>query len=522
MFPENINPTGHKVVDWISHRADTDRNKTAHVDLMSNRSYTYGEMDQRVGKFSGYLLSKGIQRNDRVGYLALNSTELFELLFACWRIGAIPLALNYRLTAHEIAFIVADSSPSAVFYDISLAEVAEQTQGKLETAIEWIALEPDVPNNNLEQAIGAADYIGEMVDQDLHELAALMYSSGTTGMPKGVIITHNMMYNSAVLLSMQYRLNCYATNLAVMPIFHIGGMNIFAMPTYHAGGTNLVMRAFDPVKTLDVINDPKANVTHFLGVPAMYNAMSMMPNFETTDFSRMETLIAGAEAVPGPLVMKYYDKGIILQEGYGMTESSATNCGQMPEDVPNMIGSCGKTVVQCEMKIIKDDGSLASTNEIGELWMRGPTVTPGYWNRPEANAECFVDGWFKSGDVGRKDENGYYYIEDRIKDMYISGGENVYPAEIENVLYQMPQIKEVAVIGVADEQWGETGCAVIALQENESLTQKEIMDFCADKLAKFKQPKHMATIDALPRNATGKVLKFKLREDQVALLAQNH
>ena len=245
----------------------------------------------------------------------------------------------------------------------------------------------------------------------------------------------------------------------------------------------------------------------------MYNAMKAHPANQTTDFSRLKYAIAGAEAVPDPLVHWWYDThGLAIQEGYGMTESAASNCLLNKEDVPGMVGSAGKAALQTQMKIMLEDGTEAPTGELGELWMRGPAITPGYWNRPEANEASFVDGWFRSGDIARVDDQGYYYIEDRLKDMYISGGENVYPAEVENVLYGMDQIVEVAVIGVPDTKWGEVGCAVMALKEGATLSMAEIAKFVDGKLAKFKQPVHMAVVDTLPRTATGKVLKFELRK----------
>jgi len=248
-------------------------------------------------------------------------------------------------------------------------------------------------------------------------------------------------------------------------------------------------------------------------VPAIFNALRDHPGNAEATFDGLKVCIAGAEAVPEVLVNWWYQRGLVIQEGYGMTENMASCCILGYDDVPGKVGSAGKALRHTEIRIVKEDGSDAAPSESGELWCRGPVVTPGYWRRQDANDETFVDGWLRTGDIASRDAEGYIFIEDRLKDMYISGGENVYPAEVENVLYELPQIREVAVIGVPDEQWGEVGCAVVALQANQGMAGAEIKQFTRDRLARFKQPKYVVFTDALPRNATGKVQKFILRND---------
>ena len=301
-------------------------------------------------------------------------------------------------------------------------------------------------------------------------------------------------------------------SLAVMPLFHIGGLQVFTCPALFSGGTAVIARSFEPGATLDAMSDPDLNVTHFLGVPAIYNALRDHPKNKDTDFSRLKVCLAGAETVPEALVNWWYKRGVVIQEGYGMTENTASCCVLGYDDVPARVGSAGKPLKHTQLKIMKEDGTEAAPGESGEIWTRGPIVTPGYWRRPDANEETFVDGWLRTGDIGSCDEEGFIYVEDRLKDMYISGGENVYPAEIENVLYELTEIREVAVIGVPDERWGEIGCVVVALQENASLSAEDILEHCRPKLARFKQPGHVVYVDELPRNATGKVLKFELRK----------
>ncbi len=505
------------VRDWVAQHAMATPKKTALIDHAGGRVYSYAEFHDRVSRVAGCLAAQGVGKGDRVGFYALNSTDILEIVFGCWRVGAVALALNFRLTPAELAFIIKDSSPLIVFHDL----VFEKQVGELKQQTDvgaWIALDGVGGDTPYEEEIARAEGVTAPVEKAIADQALLMYSSGTTGRPKGVIITHEMLLYSAVNLLASTQFTAESVNLAVMPMFHIGGFNIFASPAVYAGATSLVMRSFDPGAVLDALGGKFAPVSHFIGVPAMYNAMRAHPNAQEADFSRIVVACAGAEAVPQPLVRWWLDRGLTIQEGYGMTESAASNTLLTKADMPKMIGSAGKPAMHSEMKIARDDGSEAAPGEIGEIWMRGPCITPGYWKRPEANIECFEDGWFKSGDLGRKDADGFYYIEDRKKDMYISGGENVYPAEVENVIYGHPDVGEVAVIGVADAQWGEAGCAVIAPKDDAAPTAVEIAAFCADKLARFKIPKHVMLVEALPRNASGKVLKFELREQAAGVL----
>ena len=498
-------------VDWVRYHRSVSPDARAQLDLASGRTLTYSQLDERVGRVAAYLKQLGIGRGERVAYLALNSTDVIDLIFACWRIGASALALNFRLTPSELAFIVDDASPKAILVDSELGELA--TQLKKQTSIEhWIYTDGLGGASPFEDALASQSPLtAPQTENAFTDEALLMYSSGTTGRPKGVIITHEMMIFSGINSQTGFGTNSSSTSLAVMPLFHIGGLAMVTNVIY-AGGFAVVQRAFEPGVTLATFNDPGIGVTTFLGVPAMYNAMKVHPDVETTDFSRLSTMIAGAETVPAALVEWWMERGIFIQEGYGMTETVASSCLLPKIYVEAKVGSAGRELMHSEMRIVREDGTTADPDELGEIWMRGPTVTPGYWNRPEANRESFVDGWFRSGDIGCRDKDGFLYIEDRIKDMYISGGENVYPAEIENVLYSMEQVAEAAVIGVPDERWGEAGRAVIVWKEGADLDLEKIHADCSQSLAKFKWPQHLTFMDALPRNATGKVLKFELRK----------
>ncbi|MGB0908315.1 MAG: acyl-CoA synthetase, partial [Maricaulaceae bacterium] len=492
--------------DWIRQHAYVKADYPALIDLHSKREFTFSQMHDRVGRTAGMLKDMGVKRGDRVAFLMMNSSDLMEVIFGCWRIGAICVALNFRLTASELTFILNNSESSVLIVDDAFAPLIDTLKNSTEVK-HYIRTDCMGGDNEYEKGLAAATPITEMVPQVLDDTCMLMYSSGTTGTPKGVIITHGMMYFSPASAVRAGGMDPDNVALANMPLFHIGALNASAIPSLWLGATLIIMRMFDPQATLDVINSPDLGVTSLFMVPAAYNVMRMMPNIDEVDFSRIHGAITGAETVPTELVKWWYDKGVVIQEGYGMTETAAAGCVLDKADIPEKVGSAGRSLMHSEIRIMDENGQTCAPNVLGEICFRGAVITPGYWKRPEANAESFVDGWFKSGDIGRMDADGYIYIEDRIKDMYISGGENVYPAEIENLLYQMAQIAEVAVIGVKDDKWGETGCVVAVLKPDTELTLADILAHIGDDLAKFKQPQHLHLMKELPRNATGKVLK---------------
>jgi fatty-acyl-CoA synthase len=496
------------VIDWIGHNAANQPDKLATVELPSGRRRSYREMHDRVGRIAGWLIALGVKRGDRVGVLALNSTDMLEIIFATWRIGAVHLALNFRLTPGELDYIIGNAEPLVLIHDRELKSTVEALSISVEHKIET---EGQGAASEFESAIEGVAPIDRMVELEPEDQCMLMYSSGTTGQPKGVIMTHGMMLWASINASSSLGCGEDMVSLSVMPLFHIGGLQVFACPALYCGGTAIVARVFDPGSTLEAFSDRSLGVTHFLGVPAIFNALRDHPDNAKADLSRLRVVLAGAEAVPQALVHWWHDRGLVIREGYGMTENVASCCVLGHEDVATHVGSAGKTLRHVEIRVTLEDGREAAPGESGEIWCRGPVVTPGYWRRPEANAECYVDGWFRTGDIGSRDAEGFIYIEDRLKDMYISGGENVYPAEIENVLYELEEIREVAVIGVPDERWGEVGCAVVALQEGSTMSADAILAHCQPRLARFKQPSYVVFVSELPRNATGKVLKFELR-----------
>ncbi|MDA1299643.1 MAG: long-chain fatty acid--CoA ligase [Proteobacteria bacterium] len=500
-----------KVYDWIESHANQTPDKVAIEDLYSNRSLTYREFHERIARLTDHLVSQGISKGDRIACLSYNNPEMLEMQFACNRLGAIFVPLNFRLTVPELEYIVTDCGAAVMFADVEFAETATRVVG-LAGVPQLIITNSDGSDSPYEQAMAAASPRYEYADLILDDIATIMYTSGTTGHPKGALISHAMALFNAVNMSAPAKVTADSVQYTFMPLFHTGGLNVFTLPVLHAGGRVILTRAFDPGEVLRVVGDPAYGVTHLLAVPAMLLFIAQHPDFQRTDFSRIVAGFVGGAPVPVPTLKTFLAAGANLQQGFGMTETGPSCLALMPEDAQSKIGSTGKPVTHIEVRIVDEQGRDVRTGEMGELWVKGPSVTTGYWNKPEANAASFTDGWLHTGDAARQDEDGFYYIVDRTKDMYISGGENVYPAEVEDVIYQIDGIVEAAVIGVADERWGETGKAIAVLEAGSNLTEDAIIAHCAERLAKFKLPKSVEFTDALPRNATGKVLKTRLRE----------
>jgi len=502
-----------KYFDWLDQHEGVRPSKIAIRDLDTQQTVTYSQLNDRSKKLAGYLQKSGVKKGDRVAILIRNCPEFFESQFACSKIGAICLPINWRLTANEIDYIVKDSSPVALIYDHVFAETANtvSTSNSIKINLE---VEPQNQNSTYEMVLAESCAMTQVTSTH-DDVTMIMYTSGTTGHPKGAMITHGMVFYNIVNLSMPAGIGSGSVQLVVLPLFHTGGLNCYANPILHAGGELLLMREFEPGRALDIIGDIELNVSHFFAVPAPYQFMMQHPNFATTDLSRIISAGVGGAPCAEVILKTWTERGVALVQGWGMTETSPGGISLEPQDALRKIGSAGKALMHTEIKIVNDDNQEVAANEVGELLIRGPNITPGYWNNPVATEKTFIDDWLKTGDAARFDDEGFVYIVDRSKDMYISGGENVYPAEVENIIYQLPQIAEAAVIGVPDARWGETGKAVIVLKPNEALSEEDIIGHCLQNLAKFKIPASVEFISALPRNATGKVLKRTLRDQYV-------
>ncbi len=500
--------------DWAANHAAIRPDAMAQVDIQNGRHFTYAEMDERSARLGRWLQDRGVGRGDRVAILAYNGPEFFELEFAAGKTGAAMVPLNWRLAQPELEYILGDCAPKVLIHDVEFSGMCDALRCACNIP-HGLAIDVENAGNPYDAALASVPPEPALEALTHDDLAMIMYTSGTTGRPKGATITHRMQLYNCINLGFTSRLSPDTIQLVVLPLFHTGGLNCYTNPVLHAGGQNIIMREFEPAAALDYIGDPALGITHFFGVPAHYQFMMQAPNFETADLSRLVMCGVGGASCPVPILETWLDRGVPLVQGWGMTETSPAGLFLDIRDTRRKAGSAGKPVMHTEIKIVDDTGSELPRGKTGELLIRGPNVTPGYWNNPEATAAAFIDGFLKTGDAARMDEEGFVYIVDRWKDMYISGGENAYPAEIESVIYQLPQIAEAAVIGVPDERWGEVGKAIVVLKPGESLTEQEVISHCLANLARFKVPASVAWTDALPRNATGKVLKWELRKDYV-------
>jgi fatty-acyl-CoA synthase len=484
--------------DWTAHHARARPRKVALVDDHTGRRLTYAELDARAAALARWLAGRGVGPGDRVAFLAPNTPELFEALFACAKLRAILVPLNHRLAPGELRAAVADADPRALVFDPSLG------------------VELDVPvrlplgegyERSLARTGGPAPVSGATHDDPW----CLLYTSGTTGGPKGVILTHGTVFWNAVNISVEVGLARTSTDLDALPTFHASGLNLYATPCLWLGATVVLMRRADPGRILERLGS--GEVTHFFGVPTLYQRLAEDPSWDRADLSGVRSWVAGGSAMPVALLERYAERGVVIRQGMGLTETGPTLLLIDEEHALAKAGSVGTPVLHTEVRLVGRDGRDVADGEVGELWVRGPNVTPGYWNRPEETAAAFSGGWFRTGDALRRDADGFHYVVDRWKDMFISGGENVYPAEVERVIAEHPDVLDVAVVGVPDERWGEVGVAVVVPRRPTAFDAGEVLRLCSERLARYKVPRRVVTVAELPRNAVGKVLKRRLREE---------
>jgi fatty-acyl-CoA synthase len=501
------------IPDWLVRQAQHFPDKTALVDLFSGCSVSYAQLNQRASRCAEFLRDQwNLKTGDRVAVLAHNSAEYVELLYACGKLGVVMVCLNWRLSTDELRGIVEDAQPVAIVFDTEFAQtglaLAEAFGMKLRMVLG--AAQKGVVGYEASVA-GTSGASVVMPWRNHDDIWYLLYTAGTTGKPKGVIQTFGMAFTNAVNGMLAAGLRREDTLLSVLPFFHTGGLNLYLNPMLMCAGTTIIMRQFDVDKTMELL---QAGVTVMFGVPAIYLFLSQHPRFATADFSGVRSWACGGAPIAKNLLEKYLAKNVTICFGFGMTETGPTVFLTDEDTARRKVGTVGKPVMYVETRVVDTaTRQTLGTNQRGELLLRGPGITPGYWNNPDATARAFDNGWLCSGDIAYYDEDGDYYIVDRSKDMYISGGENVYPAEVENVLFQMEGVAEAAVIGVQDDKWGEVGKAIIALRPGAEASVEMVIAHCKARLAGFKVPRHVVFIPALPRNAAGKVEKPRLRRE---------
>jgi fatty-acyl-CoA synthase len=499
--------------DAIDFHAKTQPEKLAIHDLISGEKISYADANERIAKLAGMLQARlGDKRGERIVMLSRNSSFMLLAHYACARAGHIFVPLNWRLAPPEVEGLIKDAEPAAVFWQ---PEFEAHAASAINRVGDECNFRIDGDGANIVESAASSDPVYVGVNPDVHAPIILLYTSGTSGRAKGVIITSSTALYSSLNYGLSAEVSAKSVFLCDMPLFHVAGLMAASRTPLLYGGTVLVSQKFDPVVSVQNLLNEDYGVSHYFCVTQMGAMMRANNSPETIrKLSRLQVIQTGGAPNPPAAVRQWAEDGVRQVDGFGMTEIGSAFSMPMQdlETIKKKAGSVGFPAFSMRAKIMQPDGTEAPVGGVGELWVQGPNVTPGYWNRPEETKAAFHDGWFKTGDSARMDEDGHFYIVDRTKDMYISGGENVFPVEVEAVLAEMPAILDCAVIGVPDERWGEVGVAYVLLQKNAELTQDIVVAHVKSRLAAFKAPKHVEFVGDLPRTPSGKVQKHKLKE----------
>ncbi|WP_462411213.1 acyl-CoA synthetase [Neobacillus sp. Marseille-QA0830] len=490
-------------LDWLDNRARLTPKKTAIIEEKTNIAWTYEELNHRANSAAVWFKQQGVTKGDRVALLSPAHIGYFDLLFACGKIGAIFVPLNWRLSAHEIIEILKDCTPVLIGVHPQFENLISQLTDLKITSFyigdsEYDRITSWPEKDGLPEGIEETDPL------------AMIYTGGTTGRPKGVVLSHRSILWNAINTILSWGLSHDDVTINYMPMFHTGGLNALCIPILMNGGTVVIGEQFTGPKTVESIN--RYGCTIILLVPTMYHSLIQTEEFQTGSFPTMRVFLSGAAPCPLSIYEAFQKKGLAFKEGYGLTEAGPNNFYISPEQAQIKRGSVGKPMLFNTIKIIKSDGHETRPNEVGELLIRGKHSFTVYWENEKATQETWEDGWLHTGDLARRDEQGFYFIVGRKKEMIISGGENVYPLEIEQWLASHPAIDEVAVIGLPDEKWGEIVVAFIVLKRTLTLESVDLNSYCERKLGRYKIPKQFVFLEELPKTHVGKIDKKKLKE----------
>jgi fatty-acyl-CoA synthase len=507
-----VKQLSHFVTDWLDKRARLTPDHVALIEHATGTEITYAAWNARVNRTANYLRSLDVGLGDRVAVYASNCPEYLDLFWAAGKIGVILQNLNWRLTVHELQGIIDSGEPRILIFSDEWRDNVERLRPACPSVQHLVAIsEPGAGERDFNERDLQSSELGDRPDQSLDDPWGIYYTGGTTGLPKGAVLTHgNITWNSVNTLA-SWGITAEDRAALQLPFFHIGGPNIFMAPLVHAGGSTVLCTGFDPDETFDLIE--QSGITCYVGVPTMFQMLLEHPRWKATDFSRLKLVISGGAPCPLPVMERFWERGIDLKMGYGLTEASGNNFWLPKEQVRQKIGSVGYPIFHIDMKTVREDGSDCADDEPGELLIRGPHVMAGYWRNPEATADAIRRGWLHTGDIAVRDSDGCYAILGRSKEMFISGGENVYPAEIESVLLAHPRVLEAAVVAVAHPTWGEVGRAFLVVGEGYS--ESDLRAFLDERLARYKLPRSIVLLDEMPLTAIGKLDKKLLEKMEI-------
>ena len=495
---------------WATRRRVKSAGKTAFI--FNDVSTSYDEFHVQVNQLAHALRGAGITRGTRVAYLGENHPTFLVTFFATTQIGAIFVPLNTRLAPAEVSYALDDSGASLLIHSGALAHLA--VQGSVGMSLQLVQADGD-PHEAGVTTLAAftegasAEFIDVPVEHD--DPALILYTSGTTGHPKGAVLTHaNFIWNTFNAI-VDFDITSKEMSLMISPLFHVASLGMGALPMLIKGGTIVLEAGFNPERALMLIE--KYGITMLSGVPTTYQMLCEHPDWDKTDLSTVHHMTCGGSAVPARVLDAYEARGLAFTLSYGMTESSPGATAMPPAYSRAKAGSSGLPHFFVDMRIRTEENSEAPVGEVGEIQLRGRNVIAEYWNKPEATRDSFVDGnWFKTGDMGYVDEDGFLFVADRIKDMIISGGENIYPAEIEQIIFELDGVTGVALIGVPDEKWGEVPWAILTMAGDATVTLEQVRDHLDNRVARYKMPKNLIIVDEFPRTASGKIRKAELRK----------
>lgn len=508
--------------DLLSARARLTPDREALFDLETGQRYTYADLNNRANRAANFMRQLGVSLGDRVSILAQNSVVYLDLFYGLAKIGAIFTPLNWRLVANELTYIVNDCEPRVLICGPEYVDTLNAMHPEINVE-HYVALE----GAQIEGALIYEEFVGDPSNPTVsdtepycaEELGSetpfcILYTSGTTGHPKGAVIPHRQILFNAINTVVSWGLTEHDVSPIFTPLFHAGGLFAFMTPILYVGGRIVLGRAFDADETLRIILREKCTV--ILGVPTLFQMWHNSPVYKDADFSHVHFFISGGAPCPPALIQTWRDeKQVVFRQGYGLTEVGANCFSMTDEESAIKTGSVGKPIFHSRMRLVNEHHRDVPRGEPGELMIYGPHVCLGYWNRPDATAEVLHDGWFRTGDIARQDEDGFFYIIGRAKDMIISGGENIYAAEVEAVFRQHAAVADAALIGQPDEKWGEVGVMIVLLKPGETTSEDALQAFCGERLARYKIPKRVIFADSLPYSPYGKVVKAELRKQHL-------